>query len=61
MEFSDLYTPNNPLSAHPEHQRRIQYNLTGFPIELLMYKHRTFCQFFLSRDTRKLMDICVLT
>ncbi len=28
---------------------------------LLRYKHLTFCQFFLSRDTRKLTDIWALT
>ena len=38
-----------------------QYNLTGLPIEVLMNRQRTFCQFFLSRETKKLTAICTLT
>lgn len=32
-----------------------QYRRWGFPMVLLMYRARTFCQFFFSKDTRKLM------
>lgn len=32
----------------------------GLPMVLLMYRQRTFCQFFLSSDTRKLMAYMML-
>ena len=37
--------------------QQAQYRRTGAPIVDLMYRHLTFCQFFFSRDTRKLMAI----
>ena len=40
------------------HPPSAQYRRYGLPMELLMYSDLTFCQFFFSRDTRKLMDIC---
>ena len=35
--------------------RYYQYSRTGLPIVVLMCKDLTFCQFFLSKETRKLM------
>ena len=50
-----LVIPNTTLIIIISRLRYSQYSRTGLPIVVLMCKDLTFCQFFLSKDTRKLM------
>ena len=57
MQYGLSSPPNLRIDTAPPNsgQRTTQYRRTGLPMVVLICKDLTFCQFFLSRETRKLM------